>query len=281
MVRSCVLRKMLVLVVAVAATVPAAAPTAALNHVAVDLISPSKALAPTGVSWVGLRFQIEPGWHIYWKDPGDSGEPPTVQWNLPAGLKAGAIRWPVPERIPDHTLVDYGYSRSVLLVVPIRVLRPIPAKPPVNVSAIVQYLVCRDVCMPGTAQVRLSLPVSHRASRAPSEWRALFLQARARWPKPAPGRWKIRAFATPRQFILTLHTGSSERRALFFPTDPDVIKNAAPQPATTLVDGVQLKLEKSDLLAKTVSRLEGVIVLEHQGAFAIRVPLHSQTNEGG
>jgi DsbC/DsbD-like thiol-disulfide interchange protein len=251
------------------------------NHVEIRLISEYKGIAPGHASWIGLRFELEPGWHIYWKDPGDSGEPPSIRWNLPAGFRAGSIHWPTPERIPDHTLVDYGYGHDVLLIARLWVFRAIHASQPVTVSAAVNYLVCKDVCIPGTAHATISLPVSPGRAAQPSEWRTLFLQTRARWPKSAPAKWKISALATAHQFLLTLHTGSSELSAVFFPTDPSVIKNAAPQPATALPDGVRLNLEKSDLLAKAITHLNGVIVLNHRRAFVINAPIHQQTKRGG
>ena len=250
------------------------------SHLSVSLISAYKAIAPGHISWVGLRFKLDPGWHIYWQDPGDSGEPPSVRWNLPEGVTAGPIRWPAPRRIPDHTLVDYGYERSVLLAAPIRLSRTVLAGAPIKLSATVSYLVCRDVCIPGSAHVGISLPLSHRGPLEPSEWHTLFLETRSRWPRPAPARWKVTAVATPKQFMLILHTGSAERSALFFPANPAVITNAAPQKATALADGVQLILEKSDLLAKPLSRLEGVIVLNRKGAFTITAPIYSETRGG-
>jgi DsbC/DsbD-like thiol-disulfide interchange protein len=269
------LRKALLLLGALTAMPLMAAPASAPNHLRVTLLSEYKALAPGRLSWIGIRFDIESGWHIYWKDPGDSGEPPSVEWELPAGLRAGAIRWPAPERIPDHTLVDYGYDRSVLLMAPIRTPPEIAARRPVEVAATVKYLVCKDMCIPGTAHVALSMRVSRAASFEPSESRALFLQTRSRWPKPAPRQWKVAAVATADQFLLTLHTGATERQAVFFPNDPSVIKNAAPQPATALPDGVRLTLQKSDLLVKALARLEGVVVLENKRAFVIDAPVRS------
>jgi DsbC/DsbD-like thiol-disulfide interchange protein len=271
------LRTVWILLATLFLIVPVRSDAAVPNHLSVDLISPYKALSPAHVSWIGLRFKLEPGWHIYWKDPGDSGEPPSVRWKLPDGVTAGTIRWPAPQRIPDHTLVDYGYERGVLLAVPVRLSRTVAVEAPLKLEATVNYLVCRDVCIPGTAHLDTSLPVSRRGSFQPSEWHTLFLQTRSRWPKAAPGTWKISALTTSNRFILTLHTGSSESAALFFPANPAVIKNAAPQTAAALPDGVRLTLEKSDLLVKPLPRLEGVVVLNGKGAFTVDARIHSET----
>ena len=93
-------------------------------HGTVDLIAEQTSVQPARPFWVGLHFQLEKGWHIYWTNPGDSGEPPRVKWDLPAGFQAGSLHWPIPRRIEDHSLIDYGYQNEVLL--------PVEIRPPAN-----------------------------------------------------------------------------------------------------------------------------------------------------
>jgi DsbC/DsbD-like thiol-disulfide interchange protein len=116
-------------------------------HLKVELISEQATSAPGQPLWVGLLFRLEPGWHIYWKNPGDSGEPPKVQWNLPTGFVAGSIRWPQPIRMGSGSVVDYGYEGQVLLMAPIQGSSSRNATPLPSLSADVKYLVCRDVCI--------------------------------------------------------------------------------------------------------------------------------------
>ena len=84
--------------------------------VRVELVSESRSVQPGGAIWVGLRQRIKPGWHTYWINPGDSGEPPTIDWILPAGFEAGSIEWPHPERIPVGPAMSFGYSGEVVLL---------------------------------------------------------------------------------------------------------------------------------------------------------------------
>src|SRR4051794_9573989 len=86
------------------------------QHARVSLLSEDASIAPGGTQWLGLRFELEPGWHIYWTNPGDSGEPPKVTWHLPNGVQAGELQFPPPQRIQDHGLVDYGYEGDVVLL---------------------------------------------------------------------------------------------------------------------------------------------------------------------
>jgi len=241
------------------AAVPAA-PAATGPHVTLDLVAAAASIELGRPFWAGLDFRLEPGWHIYWANPGDSGEPPRIAWSLPPGFAAGPIRWPVPRRIPDHSLIDYGYEGEVLLPVEIK---PPPGLEPgseVRLSASVRWLVCRDICVPGRAQVDLSLRAGGAADvRAATP--PLFARTLAALPRPAPAAWKVSARAHDRWLVLDVVTGTPESAAMFFPLDPNVIENAAPQKLSSRVDGVRLVLQKSDQLLKLPPHLTGVLVL--------------------
>jgi thiol:disulfide interchange protein DsbD len=85
----------------------------------VDLIAEDAAIVPGQTFQAGFKFNLEKGWHVYWINAGDSGDPPRIQWKLPAGFEAGPIEWPAPVRLPVSSLMDYGYEDKVLLMVPI------------------------------------------------------------------------------------------------------------------------------------------------------------------
>ena len=132
----------------------------AQGRVAVELAPESAGVAPGGVVHVALRQQIDKGWHTYWRNAGDSGEPTTVTWTLPAGWSAGEIVWPTPKRqVASETIVNYGYDGEVYLPVPIQV--PATARPgeTVTLRAAARWLVCSDICIPEDATLQVSLPV--------------------------------------------------------------------------------------------------------------------------
>src|SRR3954464_3812392 len=87
--------------------------------VAARLIAEDTAVAPGGTVTVALEEKIAPGWHTYWKNPGDAGAPTEIEWILPAGWKAGAIQWPRPKRLPVGPLMDYGYEGTPWLLIPL------------------------------------------------------------------------------------------------------------------------------------------------------------------
>jgi thiol:disulfide interchange protein DsbD len=109
---------------------------------------------------MGLRFELIPHWHIYWRNPVDSSEAPRIDRQLPGGWEAGDIHWPTPQRIPVGPLVNFGYADSVTLLVPIAVPPEQMAGVPVGISADVSWLVCREACIPQDARLEITLPVT-------------------------------------------------------------------------------------------------------------------------
>src|SRR6185503_17654642 len=83
-------------------------------HVTAALVAETASLEPGREVAAGLRLDLEPGWHVYWRNPGDSGEPPRIIWHLPPGFHAGEIGWPSPARIPVGPLANFGYGGSAL-----------------------------------------------------------------------------------------------------------------------------------------------------------------------
>ncbi|MDO5653195.1 MAG: protein-disulfide reductase DsbD family protein [Brachymonas sp.] len=123
------------------------------------------AWAPQGVTagkllWLGLQLQPAPGWHTYWKNPGQSGAATTLQWQLPQGMEAGDIAWPVPTRLPFGHLANFGYDDTVLLAVPVKISPDFDAqadRAPIVLQA--QWLACKTLCLPQEGRFELKLPV--------------------------------------------------------------------------------------------------------------------------
>ena len=242
-------------------------------HGSVDLVAEQTSVQPVQTFWVGLHFQLEQGWHIYWTNPGDSGEPPRVKWTLPAGFEAGPLRWPVPRRIEDHSLIDYGYQNEALLPVEITPPEKLDGGSEVQLNATVNWLVCREICVPGRAALGLKLPVRKGTLEPPSPLHSLFAKARADLPVPAPKSWKVTSNLDEHVFVLNVDTGKRETGAAFFPLDPNQIENAAPQKVSPFSRGIRLELEKSDQLLKAPPRLRGVLVFTSGKGYVIEAPV--------
>jgi thiol:disulfide interchange protein DsbD len=220
-----------------------------------------------------LRFHLEKGWHVYWVNPGDSGEPPRVQWNLPAGITAGAIEWPAPRRLGTTTIVDYGYEDAVTLIVPMHVDRSLAAQTSAQIDAEVKVLVCREMCIPGKAQISLTLPVNPEAPPADTQSAHSFTEARRALPRPAPANWKFALAETNDSFVLTATVGHRITDAIFFPLVEAQVSNAAPQSLAPTATGFRMTLRKSDQLLKPIARLKGVLVFSGERAYSIDVPV--------
>jgi DsbC/DsbD-like thiol-disulfide interchange protein len=218
---------------------------------------------------LALHFSLEDGWHTYWVNPGDSGEPPRVAWTLPPGITAGPIKWPSPEKLGTSSVVDYGYQREVTLLVPMRVAANLTAEQPLTLSANVRVLVCKDVCIPGKTQVALTLPVSAQAPTLDPRERGLFTTARARLPHAPPAAWKLTAREDKDSFVLSAEVGKRIEQAYFYPIEESQIKNAARQAIVPAATGFALRLQKSDQLTKPVARLRGVLLLAGDRAYLV------------
>jgi thiol:disulfide interchange protein DsbD len=187
---------------------------------------------------VALRQQIEPGWHTYWSNPGESGLPTAIDWRLPQGFKAGPIVWPVPERFNFGPVIGYGYEHEVLLPVTIDVPAELRAGTTVALAAHASWLVCSDICIPEEADIAVSLPVG-AARETDRVWADAFATTLARAPALNPFRTSIGIVGD--QFVLHIATGDATylRDVAFFPLDAGVIDDAAPQRVTADADGLK------------------------------------------
>ena len=268
-------RKSIVLALSLAsmmASVRAEEHSVSIPRGTVELASEQQSIQPGREFLLGLLFRLEPGWHIYWVNPGDSGEPPRLQWRLPAGLRAGAIEWPAPSRLPVPPLLDYGYEGEVLLPVRIQNTSGLAVGTAVTLAAEMKAIVCREVCIPAKAQLSLSLPVRAERPGKSAETLALFAAARKALPKPVPASWRATAKDLGDNFELSVHATKPISQAWYAPLDPLVIENAAPQKTVSSKTEIRLILRKSNQLLKPVSRLRGVLVLP-QAAYVIDAPV--------
>lgn len=247
---------------------------ASIPHGTVDLVAEDQWIAPGHQSYFGLHFQLEKGWHIYWVNPGDSGQPPHAEWHLPEGLTTGEIEWPAPRRLGTSTIVDYGYESEVTLLVPFRGAASLQPDQPAQIDAGLSLLVCREICVPGKTHVSLSLPIHSMPPEPDSRTRELFAAARKSLPRAAPGDWTFRAIDADDKFILLVRSNGREiRGASFFPLKESQIDNSAPQEFKPTAAGFRLTLRKSDQLLRPIQRLTGVLELPANESYVIDAPV--------
>jgi thiol:disulfide interchange protein DsbD len=228
-------------------------------HIEVKLIADQQALTPGSSFRLGVHFKPEPGWHIYWKNPGDSGLAPRFAWESSGGVAVDAPLWPYPKKIAVGPLVNYGYD-EVLIPFPATFSAPPPRATDTTVMLSLQYLVCKDECLPGEAQLQLSLPISKRAS-APSEHERLFALAESNIPT-ALARVSIAVEEQQDQIIIALiplEPRFFPAAITFFPEDPRVISNSAPQEVSLDSGALRIALKRDPNRRDSIRRLRGVL----------------------
>jgi DsbC/DsbD-like thiol-disulfide interchange protein len=129
---------------------------------------------------LGVMLKIDPGWHVYWKTPGDSGLPTKVMLDLPSGFTAGAVEYPVPTRqVMAGDIVNNIYENQVMLLVPIAVGKDVAVGQAVTITAHVKWLVCQEECVPGSGEGSISVSTAEDGEAANGE---LFRQWEAQIP---------------------------------------------------------------------------------------------------
>ena len=245
-----------------------AADSTRTGQVRLSLLAERAAAIPGTTLWLGLRFELIPHWHIYWRNPGDSGEAPRVDWQLPRGWQAGDIQWPTPQRIPVGPLVNYGFEDSVTLLVPIAVPPDQVVGVPVNISADVSWLVCREECIPQDARLQITLPVMQVGNLPILE--NSFDAVRAQWPVAAPGGAEYRR----RDSALTLRIDASgwadaQITSLWFAAnDWGRIAPSQPQAWRFDSDVLLLELPTGEAPFADGAMLDGLLVVTESGSGA-------------
>ncbi len=171
------------------------------EHAEVELIAEKTALVVGEKNTVGLSIKHAPHWHTYWKNPGDSGYPTKVTWQVPTGYGIGDFDWPTPKRLATGPIINFGYEGEVVLPVTVSVPTSAKAGDSVTLKGKAEWLVCKDVCIPEEGEVSLTLPVAATASAGTDA--ARFAAARAAMPGDASA-WKA-----------TLHTATNPSREVW------------------------------------------------------------------
>jgi thiol:disulfide interchange protein DsbD len=230
---------------------------AAEKHVDAELIAATDAIVPGQPLTVGLRLKHEHEWHTYWQVPGDSGLPTQIKWQLPAGFNAGPIAWPHPKRLPVGPLMNFGYEGETLLLTTLQVPADLPVGTPVTFNAKASWLECKDVCIPGDADVKLTLPV--KAQAAPSSSAALFKATQALVPG-AVLQATASIDANRIRLSLTPPVGKTLDKVEFFPLEEGRIEAAAPQILKTEGGQSAIYLTAAKPVAADFKALKGVVV---------------------
>ena len=267
------LSRLIFVLLLLAAGLPAlaASNSADAPHLRVQLVVPEGQLYPATGDNIGLYFKLAPGWHIYWKNAGDSGEPPHIHWMLPEGITAGPMQFPAPQRLPLGPLMDFGYENEVLFPVKLQFAKTVKPGPAV-LHAKVDWLVCREVCIPGKVELEVSrkiLAIEPMVAVESVPDAEIWERLANLLPSPLPANFKAVFQPANDGFRFAVETGQRESTAVFFPEDQDILDNPAPQKFTSTAKGLILDLKKDANLIANPAQLKGVLELSGGRAFEL------------
>jgi thiol:disulfide interchange protein DsbD len=240
-------------------------PSVKTEHNLVELAPQTTAAAPGGTLYVALHQTIAPGWHTYWRNPGDAGQATSLTWTLPPGWKAGDIVWPTPERDQSGPIMNYVLTGDVYLPVPIEV--PASARPgeTVTLKAAVSWLVCKDICIPEDANLSLTLPVTAGMPASDPTFGGPISATLEAAPKPVglDARYLLSGTTVKLAVTGAQVRGVDVAHAYFFPYDGTALDQAKPQMVERGPDGVTLTLPAGYALThgKAPADLMGVLSL--------------------
>jgi thiol:disulfide interchange protein len=262
-----------VLYLAAMAAAPASAQTMRSENIEVSLVAMHQWAAPGSTAIVAVRQDIKPGWHTYWRNPGDSGGATELTWSLPPGASAGPILWPLPERQPIKGLMNYGYSQHVYLPVPIEI--PASARPgsilPIRVTVL--SMVCsEDMCVPDERVATLDLAIRDAGSPLNAQEGAAIERVVAAAPRA--GNLEARIFREGGELILSVRGSvlkpADADSAYFFPFDGGVVEHPAPQQATWTGDGLEVRIKAGGAIAAAgLSKPVGGVLSTSRGAWTV------------
>jgi DsbC/DsbD-like thiol-disulfide interchange protein len=227
-------------------------------HIEVELLAEAEAVAPGTSLTLALRLRPQEGWHSYWRNPGDSGMETRIHWTLPAGVEAGPIQWPTPQRYPLGPLVNYGFAGDTWLLVELRLAEELAPTAPLAIEAKAEWLVCEVECIPGEAVLALALPVAEQTRPALGLAEG-FAAARQRLPVPLdpPARFAVQG----RDLVIEWPA----RGAIPDPDDylflerDDLVDHGAPQRLTAQAGVWQVRHPLGPLYAGPPEVLHGVL----------------------
>ncbi len=257
---------LLILALVLGLAAPAAAQPLRTEHTEMELVSARAAIAPGERFTIALRQRIIPGWHTYWINAGDSGEPTELTWALPPGFTAGPLRHPAPEAHRVAIVMSYIHRGEVLY--PIEMTAPANLSPggSVTLRADAFWLVCSDICLTEQGPLALTLPVA-AAGADDAIWAPRIAAAVANLPRAGALEARISA-GPPARLSLTgdalAGRAGSVRSLLFFPFARDVVRHIAPQPGAIGPNGASLTLEPGPARALGAGPLAGVITFEEE-----------------
>ncbi|MDC0076365.1 protein-disulfide reductase DsbD family protein [Gammaproteobacteria bacterium] len=224
----------------------------------VEVTSESEAMMKGDELLLGLNFKLTPGWHTYWKNPGDAGEGASVTWQLPKGFQASEILWPGPEAIPVEPLMTFGYEDEITLLTKIKALDA--AVFPAIVKAKVSWYTCKDICVPQEANLELTIQNGKKINTFfANELSNVFLNL----PKELSSKHRVEALDDNYFLQMELDGNTPVSSAYFFPEEYGLSSYSKEQILEINKNSLSLQISQSEVDLK-LQNFAGVLLLNNQ-----------------
>lgn len=260
----------LLLVTATLTGAASAQATAESPHAKVTIVFERSAATPDDSFLGALKLELAEGWHVYWRNPGDSGLPPGATWTEMPGIAFGEFRYPVPHAIPLATLMNYGYEDQVVLPFPVTIAGDVKPGSEIPIAGKIEYLICADICIP--EEVTLSTTLKIAASVEPDmTGSTIIAETLPHIPVAMTGKATVER--TEKGFrISAVDTGiagavAAAKEIRFFPDGPEV-SNPAKQTVKTGAEGVSIEVVASDFAKEGDQNITGIIAITDGKGFA-------------
>lgn len=235
------------------------------DNAEVELISEQSSVTPGESFWIGVRMDIRDGWYVYYRNPGDSGQPMMVNWTHGEDFNISGINWPYPKwKDVSGGLTSYAYQDSILYMM--EAVAPDDLQPgsDITLKAETEWLICDDICIPEFADLELTLPVEE-TSQMDENWLPYFSETRQKLPADLDF-WQATADVDGDTATLTLTTDAFElpdySNVIYFANKEGEIENGADQPFSVEGNTLTIELEKSTYKSGDIERLWGLVYNE-------------------
>lgn len=229
-----------------------------------EILFEHSSIQPKTPFWVGIRLQLDKGWHAYWKNPGDAGMPPQIEWQLPQGFEVSDIHWPSPKKFTAMDALGFGYEDEVILLAKITPTQAISS--PADINANVSWVVCdASSCLPGNIDVQAQIAVSQATPKINEDHSHHFTEARKKLPLTIQ---KVKGERKNGLVSIPLTIPESIQSAAFYPEEMERIDSTV-DPVIAEDNTILLK----ELCSADQDSLKGVLVINGKNAYEIHVQL--------
>jgi len=243
------------------------------------LVVDSYSIPKDSIISIGVLVTLKDDWHIYWKNPGDSGIPTEIEFRLPHGIANSEIEFPIPEVIASDDIINYGYEHQVLFISNLKIPKLLKSKD-LNISAKITSLICKDICkvFDTTMNINIDLSKNYLANLEVSQ---LFDLTRKSLPQKNHNL-KINAVSKSDLVYLKLIDDKNlkEHNIQFLSYDTGVFKNSATQNIVRSENFIEIILASDPFRVKNPDFINGIIILEKidisnntKEAFEISLPI--------